>query len=186
MKRNVVSLCFGVAAQALIGAMAVGPVLAQTGPTAPAGSDWPTYGHDKGGMRFSPLTQITPANVASLQPAWVFHMRPAGAAPGATAQGAAAAAQAVSEGIAPPPGAPATAPAVAAGAPGPQGRPGGGGGMFGPNANGFAASQATPLMVGGLMYLTTPYKRVVALEPETGKEVWSFEVDGTGQPSQRG
>ena len=58
--------------------------------------------------------------------------------------------------------------------------------MFGPNANGFAASQATPLMVGGLMYLTTPYKRVVALEPETGKEVWSFEVDGTGQPSQRG
>ena len=25
--------------------------------------DWPTYGHDVGGMRYSPLTQITPANV---------------------------------------------------------------------------------------------------------------------------
>ena len=36
------------------------------------------------------------------------------------------------------------------------------------------------------MYLPTPYRRVVALEPETGREVWSYEVPGTSQPSLRG
>src|SRR4051794_20630596 len=40
--------------------------------------EWPTYGHDPGGMRFSPLTQITPQNVGQLKAAWVYHMRPAG------------------------------------------------------------------------------------------------------------
>jgi quinoprotein glucose dehydrogenase len=40
-----------------------------SGPT----SDWPDYGRDKGGLRFSPLTQITPANVAELRVAWVYH-----------------------------------------------------------------------------------------------------------------
>jgi glucose dehydrogenase len=34
-------------------------------PANDAGSkEWPTYGHDSGGMRYSPLTQITPANVS--------------------------------------------------------------------------------------------------------------------------
>src|SRR5215468_1982458 len=47
---------------------------------ATATGDWPTYGHDPGGMRFSPLTQLTPANVANLKVAWVYHMKPAGAA----------------------------------------------------------------------------------------------------------
>ena len=41
--------------------------------------EWPTYGHDPGGMRFSPLTQITPANVSQLEVAWVYHMKPAAA-----------------------------------------------------------------------------------------------------------
>jgi quinoprotein glucose dehydrogenase len=50
----------------------------------------------------------------------------------------------------------------------------------------FGGSEATPLVVEGLMYLPTPYRHVVALEPETGKEVWSYEVPGTGQPSLRG
>src|SRR5213593_758055 len=39
-------------------------------------TEWPTYGHDLGGMRFSPLKQITPANVVRLQRAWVYHMKP--------------------------------------------------------------------------------------------------------------
>src|SRR5437016_1146400 len=34
--------------------------------------DWPTYGHDVGGMRYSPLTQITPANVATLRRVWTY------------------------------------------------------------------------------------------------------------------
>jgi quinoprotein glucose dehydrogenase len=38
-----------------------------------AADDWPFYGHDAGGMRYSPLTQITGANIARLTVAWVFH-----------------------------------------------------------------------------------------------------------------
>jgi quinoprotein glucose dehydrogenase len=38
-----------------------------------AGNDWPYYGHDAGGMRYSPLTQINRENVASLKVAWTFH-----------------------------------------------------------------------------------------------------------------
>ena len=44
---------------------------------APFVTEWPTYGHDSGGQRFSPLTQLTPTNVDRLQVAWVYHMRPA-------------------------------------------------------------------------------------------------------------
>ena len=36
------------------------------------GDDWPNYGHDKGGQRFSPLTQIDSRNVSSLKVAWTF------------------------------------------------------------------------------------------------------------------
>ena len=134
-------------------------VAAQTAPATPAaGADWPTYGHDKGGMRYSPLTQITPADVAELKPAWVFHMRPPAADASASAEGREAAQQAVAEGV----------------------RPQAAGGRR------FAASQATPLVVGGRMYLTTPYGRVVALQPETGEELWSYAVAGPGQPTQRG
>ncbi len=40
-----------------------------SGPVA----DWPVYGGAPGGGRFSALTQITPANVAALEPAWTYH-----------------------------------------------------------------------------------------------------------------
>lgn len=43
--------------------------------------DWPAYGHDPGGARYSPLTQITPANVKSLKVAWVFRTGDAYAPP---------------------------------------------------------------------------------------------------------
>ncbi len=36
------------------------------------------------------------------------------------------------------------------------------------------------------MYLTTPYHSVVALDPSSGKSIWSFSLPGTGQPSTRG
>ncbi|MBY0506538.1 MAG: pyrroloquinoline quinone-dependent dehydrogenase [Bryobacteraceae bacterium] len=39
--------------------------------------EWPTYGHDGGGMRFSPLTEIQPGNVHRLRVAWTYHMKPA-------------------------------------------------------------------------------------------------------------
>jgi quinoprotein glucose dehydrogenase len=41
--------------------------------TQVAAGDWPVYGHDAGGARFSPLKQITRANVAQLQVAWTYH-----------------------------------------------------------------------------------------------------------------
>ena len=49
------------------------------GGTALAASptDWPNYGNDDGGTRFSPLTQITPANVGKLKVAWTFHLNQA-------------------------------------------------------------------------------------------------------------
>ncbi len=40
-----------------------------SGPVA----EWPDYGGDKGGLRYSPLTQITPENVADLEVAWIHH-----------------------------------------------------------------------------------------------------------------
>lgn len=41
-------------------------------PVKSADAGWPTYGGDPGGARYSPLTQISPANVRRLQVAWVF------------------------------------------------------------------------------------------------------------------
>jgi len=35
-------------------------------------NDWPSHDHDAGGQRFSPLKQISPANVATLRRAWTF------------------------------------------------------------------------------------------------------------------
>ncbi len=45
-------------------------------------------------------------------------------------------------------------------------------------------SQATPIVVNGVMYLPGA-NRVVALEPETGQEIWRYPVTG-GAPSRRG
>lgn len=41
-----------------------------------AGGDWLHYGNDIGGTRFSPLDQITPANVSNLKQAWVIDYGP--------------------------------------------------------------------------------------------------------------
>ena len=35
--------------------------------------------------------------------------------------------------------------------------------------------ETTPIVAGGTMYLTTPFNRVIALDPETGKEKWTFD-----------
>ncbi|HKV76390.1 MAG TPA: hypothetical protein VJN95_17860, partial [Gemmatimonadales bacterium] len=35
--------------------------------------DWPAYGHDALGSRYSPLTDVTPQNVSGLAEAWTFH-----------------------------------------------------------------------------------------------------------------
>ncbi len=38
-------------------------------------TDWPAYGNDPGGMRYSSLRQIDASNVAKLHVAWTFHTR---------------------------------------------------------------------------------------------------------------
>jgi quinoprotein glucose dehydrogenase len=165
----------------MAGAAATAVVIQFTGPTVsqtvPAGTEWPTYGHDRGGQRFSPLTQITPQNVANLKPAWVYHMRPEGyVAPG---RGGAAAAPAGGRGAAPPDQV--AQQAAAEGAPPAAGRGGGRGGA----GTGFSASEVTPLVINGVMYISSPYGRVVALDPQTGKEVWVYQLP-SGAPATRG
>jgi quinoprotein glucose dehydrogenase len=137
--------------------------------------EWPTYGHDSGGMRFSPLTQLTPKNVDQLKVAWVYHMtppRPAGASgPVATeGRGGGRGNAGGPEGDTP------TTPQEGRG----RGRGRGRG-----NANGFAASEATPLVIDGVMYLSTPHARVVAVDPTTGKEIWEYRLPSS-VPSTRG
>jgi quinoprotein glucose dehydrogenase len=130
--------------------------------------EWPTYGHDPGGMRFSPLKQITPANVDQLKVAWVYHMA-------VSAAGAAGGSGSVAVGRGPAADAPeGEQPAT------PQaGRGRGRGG------SGFSASEATPLVINGVMYLSASGSRVVAVDPTNGQEIWSFHLPAS-QPSTRG
>ncbi len=125
-------------------------------------SDWPTFGHDPGGTRYSTLKQVDASNVNKLTRAWTYHMSvtaaPAAAAPVA---GSSEAGDAVEGGR------------------GRGGRGGRGGGGRGGN------SEVSPLVIGGVMYLTTGGGRVVALEPETAKELWTFDVKD-GAPATRG
>lgn len=104
------------------------------GPLMLGQTDWPMYGHDPGGTRYSPLTEIQPRNVRDLQRAWTFHMA------GEATEGA---------------------------------------GQVGP------VGEATPIVTNGMMYLATPFHHVVALEPETGKAIWQYDL-GAANPAVRG
>lgn len=77
---------------------------------------WPSFGHDPGATRYSPLKQINRQNVSRLRHAWTFR----------------------------------------------SGKPG---------------SEATPIVVNGVMYLTQPHG-IFALNPETGKPIWKYEAEG--------
>jgi quinoprotein glucose dehydrogenase len=121
-------------------------------------TEWPTYGHDPGGMRYSPLKQIDASNVGRLEVAWTYHMRPASADQSPPPAVAPDAAQRSAEGAGPP-----------------RRRSGR-----------FSQSETTPLVVGGVMYASTPYRRVVALDPETGAEIWAYQTPEGSQPSLRG
>jgi quinoprotein glucose dehydrogenase len=128
--------------------IAVLGVLASACSSSRVSTDWPTYHHDAGGSRFSPLKQITPANVATLQPAWTYHMRPQNSAP--------------------------------------QGPPSDAGDAPPMRPTRFSPSQATPLVVDGRMFLSTPYGRVVALDADSGRELWVYELPNHDQASTRG
>src|SRR5579871_184496 len=38
--------------------------------------------------------------------------------------------------------------------------------------------ESTPLMLDGVLYVTTPYNNVAAIDAETGKELWRFDGEG--------
>src|SRR5262245_40723895 len=47
--------------------------------------------------------------------------------------------------------------------------------VIGVAPSGHTAFEATPLMVNGTLFPSTPYNRVIALDPETGEQRWSYD-----------
>ena len=45
--------------------------------------------------------------------------------------------------------------------------------------DGAARFETTPLFVDGTLYLTTPFGRVIALDPDTGRERWNYDPRAT-------
>src|SRR5438045_669590 len=118
--------------------LALGAAVFSSAALAAPQGDWTSYGRDPGGMRFSPLTQITPANVGKLKRAWTYQMRPPGVRMEVgTGFGGGSPRQA--QGAAPE-AAEATASAT------PKRR--------------FIQSEVTPIVADGLMFISTPYGRV--------------------------
>ena len=105
--------------------LAIALVLAAHVASAQSSREWPAYGHDAFGTRFSPLTQIDRSNVSRLTVAWTYRtgemdstMQP-------------------------------------------------------------AKFEATPLMVDGTLYLSTPFGRAIALDPVTGRARWTYDAHAT-------
>ena len=48
-------------------------------------------------------------------------------------------------------------------------------GDFSNGSDRIGSFESTPLMVDGTLYLSTPFDRVIALDPETGSERWTFD-----------
>jgi quinoprotein glucose dehydrogenase len=70
--RNLVRILFlAVTGLALMGARVA--AAQSSAPTGTSTDGWAYYGHDAGGTRYSPLTQINRQNVAQLKVAWIFH-----------------------------------------------------------------------------------------------------------------
>ena len=86
--------------------------------------EWPYYGGDQGGMKYSPIDQINRQNVSSLQTAWSWRT-------------------------------------------GERARP---------DLNvGPGAFEVTPIMIDDVLYLSTPFNRVVALDAASGRELWAYD-----------
>jgi quinoprotein glucose dehydrogenase len=95
--------------------------------------EWPFYGGDQAGTKYSPLTDINPDTVSKLHVVWEWKTGEVPLDQFGT-------------------------------------RPG----MF----------EATPLMIDNVLYFSTPYHRVVALNADTGAEIWSYDPKSyeDGQP----
>ncbi|MFK3791752.1 glucose/quinate/shikimate family membrane-bound PQQ-dependent dehydrogenase [Pseudomonas piscis] len=96
--------------------------MTSTAPTMPEG-DWQAYGRTEFGDRYSPLKQITPANLGKLQEAWRIRT----------------------------------------------------GDMPTAKDPVEITNQNTPLKANGMLYACTAHSKVLALDPDTGKEIWRFD-----------
>ena len=109
--------------------------------------DWPMYSHSLSGQRYSPLAEINTGNVTRLASAWSLRLTQ----PAAGRRG----------GGPPPAAARGSAPASGA----VEGR--------GPEEGGTGSNpEVTPIVVAGVMYLPARGNQVLALEADTGKEMW--------------
>ncbi len=93
-----------------------------SGPTA----DWPHYGGDAGGLRYSPLTQINRHNIDSLEIAWQYNHGDISDGEGEISR---------------------------------------------------TSFNATPIVADDTLYFCTGMNRVIALDPETGAERWTFDPE---------
>ncbi|MEN8182936.1 MAG: pyrroloquinoline quinone-dependent dehydrogenase, partial [Myxococcota bacterium] len=87
----------------------------------------PASGNDPGGMRYAPLSDITPENVQDLEEAWRYRTGDVSDGRGETRS--------------------------------------------------TSAFQATPILVRDTLYLCTPFNRVIALDPRTGSERWTYDPE---------
>ena len=134
--------------------------LAQNGPPRAIENDWPMFSHDFGGTRFSPLADINAGNVGGLVQAWSLQLtQPAGRRGGQP-------------------------PASGAAAAGRGGRVGGGGAEEGDAAG--SNPEVTPIVVNGVMYLPARGNQVLALDGDTGKEIWRYQMPPTVTTTARG
>jgi len=95
-------------------------VLAQGADSAHRSRDWPVYGGDLGGTKYSSLVQINLANIRQLKPAWIYRCDDMRERPATTIE-------------------------------------------------------CNPIVIDGVMFLTTAGLKVVALDAATGQELWVFD-----------
>lgn len=153
----------------LISAAAAASTLAVAA-MAKTGDDWPVVGHDVGGTRYSPLTQINPSNVGGLRLVWSYKMRPEGVPLPDVNQLRREAAQKRLWSQQPADKGPPRPPSWA---------------MVAPPAP-SSGSEFTPIVVGNSMFFATPFGRVVALDATSGKEKWTKELPRGEQAATRG
>lgn len=101
---------------------------ASAAPLSAAPVEWRWTEGAPGGGRWSPLADITAANVAALRVAWTYRH-------GDVYDG----------------------------------------GWMPDRVNKGTAFEATPLVADGRLIFSTPFNRVVALDPESGRELWTFD-----------